>query len=48
MFERFPEIATENQPVVGMRSERFERFTVLLESYVKIAESKELHPNSLR
>ena len=24
MFERFPEIATENQPVVGMRADRFD------------------------
>ena len=48
MFERFPEIATENQPIVWVHAERFECVTVFLETHMKIAESKKLHPSSLR
>ena len=38
MCERLTQVATEDEPVVGMRSESVERLSVLLEPEMEIAE----------
>ena len=38
MFERFPQVTTEDEPVVGMGAQSVERLSVLFEPEVEVTE----------